>query len=293
MTIRHLKIFIAVADCGKMRKAAEKLFISQPSVSQAIKDIEDYYDVKLFERLSQRLYITESGKQLLSYARYIVDTFDNMENAIMSSKSTPKIKIGGSVTVGTVMLHDLVRELSEKIQGIDIQITIDNTSNIEKLICSGELDTAIVEGMIDSNEVMKIPVCKDELVLIAGRPHKFFSLDKIELSDLENQSLISREAGSMDRNQFEQLLHEKNITMRKTWSCTNTEAIKNAVTAGFGIAILSKRLVQKEVDEGSLRILPIDGVKVEREFKLIYHKNKFISEPIKYFIEMCKNDIIN
>ena len=85
MNIRHLKIFITVADCGKMSEAAEKLFISQPSVSQAIKEIEDYYGVKLFERLSKKLYITDSGKLLLRYARHIVGSFNEMESALKNS----------------------------------------------------------------------------------------------------------------------------------------------------------------------------------------------------------------
>ena len=135
MTIRHLRIFIAVADCGTMRKAAEELYISQPSVSQAIREIEEYYHVRLFERLSKRLYITESGKSMLSYARHIVSAFNNMEEAMNNAESEPKIRIGSSVTVGTVLLNDWVTELERQIPDIDVRVTVNNTTAIEGGIC--------------------------------------------------------------------------------------------------------------------------------------------------------------
>ena len=100
MTIRHLQIFVAVADCGKMRAAAERLHISQPSVSQAVRELESYYNIKLFERLSQRIYITETGKKLLPYARHIIDSFETMEGFINDTSSGNVIRVGGSVSVG-------------------------------------------------------------------------------------------------------------------------------------------------------------------------------------------------
>ena len=287
MTIRHLRIFIAVADCGTMRKAAEELYISQPSVSQAIREIEEYYHVRLFERLSKRLYITESGKSMLSYARHIVSDFDNMEEAMNNAESEPKIRIGSSVTVGTVLLNDWVTELERQIPDIDVRVTVNNTTAIEGGICKSELDLAVVEGVVQNEEIISRIICKDEIVIIVNRQHPYAG-KKITIEMLNGQPLISREQGSAERNQFERLMAENDIHMEKKWCCTNTEAIKRAVMAGKGIAILSKRLVEKEVEQGKLHIVTVDNVHVERNFKLIYHKNKFITPQMMAFEQICK-----
>lgn len=289
MTIRHLRIFITIVECKTMRKAAEKLYISQPAVSQAISELEKYYGVKLFERLSQRLYITEAGETLLSYARHIVSSFEDMESAMFDASSKMTIKIGGSVSIGTTMLIDIVKKFEEEIPGIDVRVTVNNTSTIENKVCLSELDLAIVEGCLQSDEIIQIPVYNDELVMVVGKDHSFWDRQCISISELHNQDVISREEGSANRNQFEQLLIENKIKINKKWSCTNTEAIKNLVKDGKGIAIISKLLIKKEIEEKKLRIVNVDNIKVYRESKLIYHKNKYISPQMKKFIEICKN----
>lgn len=289
MTIRHLKIFIAVAECGRMRKAAELLYISQPSISQAIRELEEYYNVKLFERISQKLHITEEGILLLSHAQHIVDSFNNMELDMKNTGRSTKLRIGGSVSVGTYLINDIIHHLENKIHNIDNFVTINNTLEIEKMICRSELDVAIVEGIIENKDIVKIPFCEDELVIVAGKNHPFYNQDQLTLSDLEGQSLLSRESGSSNRNQFEQLLADHNINVVKKWTCTNTEAIKNAVINGRGIAILSKMIIKDECEKGTLKILNFKDISIKRQIKLIYHKNKYISKPIKELIDMCSN----
>ncbi len=287
MTIRHLRILIAVADCGTMRKAAEQLYVSQPSVSQAIREMEEAYHVRLFERLAKRIYITESGTAMLSYARHIVSAFDHMEETMHRTGSEPKIRIGGSVTVGTVLLEQWVTALEAQIPDIDVRVTVDNTTAIEDKICKSELDLAVVEGVVQSDEIVSRLICKDEIVMVVSKTHPYAG-KRITMQMLHGQPLISREQGSADRNQFERLMAENQIRMEKKWCCTNTEAIKRAVIAGKGIAILSKRLVEREVRQGALQILSIAHVHVTRDFKLIYHKNKFITPQMQAFQAICE-----
>ena len=289
MTIRHLKIFITVARCGKMRRAAELLYISQPSVSQAIRELEEYYNVKLFERISQKLHITEEGTLLLSHAQHIVDSFENMELDMKNIGKSTKIRVGGSVSVGTYLMNDIIERLESNIPNIDTFVTINNTFEIENMICRSELDVAIVEGIIKNPNIIKIPFCEDELVMVVGKTHPFYSKNQLSISDLEGQSLLSREPGSSDRNQFEQFLAEHNINVIKKWTCTNTEAIKNAVITGKGIAILSKMLIKDECEKGKLKILNFKDVSIKRQIKLIYHKNKYISKPIEELINICSS----
>lgn len=286
MTIRHLKIFIAVAECGSMRKASEVLFISQPSISQAISELEKHYNIKLFERLSKRLYITEDGKLLLNYARHIVNEFDNLENVMLGRNKCKRLRIGASVSVGTCLINDIIRKLKNRISNLDIYVNINNTSKIEEMILKNELDVGIVEGVIESRDIVRLPICEDELVVVAGKDHILSNKDMISANMLKDQDFISREDGSNDRNQFEHFLSSKNIEVNRKWICTNTEAIKNAVIEGNGLAILSKMVIEKEVKEGKIKIINVEDVKITRQIKLIYHKNKYLTDEINELIKI-------
>ena len=287
MTIRHLQIFVAVADCGKMRAAAERLHISQPSVSQAVRELESYYNIKLFERLSQRIYITETGKKLLPYARHIIDSFETMEGFINDTSSGNVIRVGGSVSVGTRLLPPMIKSLENEVPDVDVCVIVDNTAAIEGKIQRSELDIAVVEGIVRSDELVKKDIYDDELVIVVGPEHELFNHPGIKLKELTKHALISRESGSVERNQFEQFLLEHDIKMKNKWSCSNTETIKKAVLNGEGIAILSRMVIEKEIAAGEVRVLNVENTRMKRKIKLIYHKNKYISQSMKQFIDIC------
>lgn len=289
MNIRHLRIFITVADCGKMSTAAEKLFISQPSVSQAIKEIEDYYSIKLFERLSKKLYITENGELLLKYARHIVKSFDEMEANLKNVGESISLRIGATITVGTCMLNKIISRYEKENKNITTKVVVNNTNVIEKMILNSELDIGIVEGRIDNNDIIKIPIYNDKLVLVSGKNHDFYYKKEISIKELVGQNIISREEGSGARDSFHRILDEYNIDVNLKWSSTNTEAIKNAVIAGQGLAVLSTLIIENEVKNGILRIIPIKEIDISREIFVAYHKNKFISSYLNKFIKNVRD----
>ena len=288
MNIRHLKIFITVADCGKMSEAAEKLFISQPSVSQAIKEIEYYYGVKLFERLSKKLYITKSGELLLRYARHIVDAFDEMELDLKNSGENICLHIGATVTVGTCMLNEIINRFEEENKDVSTKIVVNNTNVIENMLLHSDLDIGIVEGRVDNKDLVKIPIYNDRLVLVAGKNHEFYYKDEINIEDLTGQDMIFREEGSGARESFDLILEENNISVNKKWNSTNTEAIKNAVIGGQGLGILSTLIIENELKNDTLHIVPIKNIDILREICIVYHKDKFISDHLKKLIECIK-----
>ena len=135
---------------------------------------------------------------------------------------------------------------------------------------------------------MKIPLCQDELVIVVGPNHPFYSMDMIKLEDLQGMTMISREDGSSTRNQYEQLLNESGIEIYQKMKSTNTEAIKNIVKQGKELAILSRMLVEPEIQAEELKILKVEDKKVIREIQLIYHQNKYIHESLANLIEECK-----
>ena len=178
MTIRHLRIFIEVVDSGKMSTAASRLFISQPTVSQAIKELEEHYGGLLFERLSKKLYITEKGQRLLSYARNVVKQFDDMEEMMIQDSHVKKIKIGATNTVGNCILGDVINAFKEINPQTEIYSYVNNTKNIEEKLLRSELDIAIIEGRVKSPDLISIPELNDFLVLICSARHPLLRKDR-------------------------------------------------------------------------------------------------------------------
>lgn len=287
MTIRHLKIFIAVCDYGKMSLAAEKLFMAQPSVSQAIAEIEQHYGVKVFERLSKKLYITEAGENLLKYARHIVSSFEEMEENLLNKSSSISLKIGATITVGTCVLNDILNDFKMKKPNINTQVFVENTNQVEEMILKSSLDIGIVEGIIKSQDIITIPIVSDELILVCSPSHEFSSLDSINAEKLNNQDFILREEGSGTRELFEKKIEKMGITINKKWVCNNSEAIKNAVISNQGLTVISQMLVRKEIEDKRLHAVKISDIKLARNFYLAYHKNKYLSDNLKSFISTC------
>lgn len=287
MTIRHLEIFTTVADAGSMSKAAKLLHISQPGISQAVSELERYYSIKLFERLSQKLYLTKEGELLLSFSRHILDSFDKMEEAMHHATQKTSLHIGCSVSVGTCLINEILDEAEKQLPNCSFQVTVTNSTHIEQAILDSQVDVGIVEGTIRNENLIVLPVCEDELVMVCGKDHPLARLDSISLPMLQNQDYASRESGSTDRNQFEQLLEEQNIHLNRTFRSTSTDAIKNAVLCGRGIALFSKRMVAREVSDGDMVILPLEGIRVTRNIHFVIHKNKYVSTEIETLQKIC------
>lgn len=288
MTIRHLKIFTAVADERGMSKAAKKLHISQPSISQAISELERYYGVKLFERLSQKIYLTKEGELMLSFSRHILDSFEHMEEAMDQAVKNTSLRIGCSVTVGTCLINDILDEAKKEMPDCVIHVVVDNSSEVERKILNNEVDLGIVEGLLTSKDLEVTPVFEDELAVVCGKGHPLAKKDRVTLDMLENEDYISRESGSAERNQVEKIFEDQGLKLRRIFCSTNTEAMKNAVIRGRGIAVFSRKMIEKELEKGNIIVLPLEEGKVKRNINLAIHKNKYRSEEIRILQEILE-----
>lgn len=287
MTLRHLRIFIVVCDTMNMTAAAESLFMSQSAVSQAIAELEKYYDVRLFERLSRKLYRTQAGEKLLSYARHITRMNVEMEKDMKALHETGFIRIGASVTVGAHVLPRLVSTFKRKSPETAIEVVEDNTEQIEKLILHDQIDIGLVEGETTSPDIVNRPFMNDELVLICGANHRLANLSSIEPEEIENEEFIMREKGSGTRKTFEDAMIANKLSWKVIWTCNNTDTIKMAVIEGLGVSVISKRAIKNEVASKLLFAITFNGIRINRKFKIIYHKNKYLTKPINNFIDLC------
>lgn len=290
MTIRHLTIFIAVADTGKMSAAAKQLYIAQPTVSQTIAEIESYYGIRLFERLSKKLYITPAGEQLLSYARHIVSLFEEMERGLRYTSQYPALRVGATITVGSCVLADIVNRFEEACPGVRVEVFVDNSSTIEEQILKSELDLALVEGKVKNPDLVVRPVIKDELVLICGQGHPFTQKEAVTAAELEGQPFILREPGSGTRELLEDWLEKLGIGIDRKWVCHSSNAIISAVEGGQGLSVISRRLVEEAAAAKKIHMAAVSDMDLSRDFSVVYHKNKFLSPPFTGFMEACKEE---
>lgn len=280
MTIRHLKIFIAVAETGSMSAAAQKLYLSQPTVSQAIQELERHYQIHLFDRLSRKLYITQDGLSLLSLAHQAVGQFDSLEKTMQEKHRISSLRLGSSITVGTCLIPSVIRDLEEQFPDIQIFSVVSNTREIEQKLLVSQLDAAVVEGNIESPDLVCIPVIHDRLVLCCGSSHEFYRQDCVYASQLEGQKFAMREPGSGTRRLFEQYLQNRDIRVKITWEANCPRTILNAVITNRVLTVMSSRLMGHDISRKRLRIFHNETEDWDRDFKLVYHKNKILTPEI-------------
>lgn len=286
MTIRDLEIFIAVAEKGQMGSAARELYISQPTVSHAITQIEEEYHVKLFDRLSKKLYITETGREFLGYAKHITSAFAEMEQFLHHASNQLRLCIGASLTVGSFFLSSIITKFEQENPNISIRVYIDNSMNIIQKISQGTLDIAVVEGNIKTKAIIAKDVYEDEMVLICGKSHPFASRDQVSLEDLAGNDFVLREEGSGTREFLTDLTEDRGIPIVEKWICHSSDSIINIVASGQGMSILSKSLL---THQDHVKQIAINDFPLKRNFKIIYHKDKFLSTPLKRLIAEIEN----
>lgn len=287
MTLRHFKIFITVCDTMNMTAAAEKLFISQSAISQAVGELEKYYGVKLFERISRKLYLTKAGEKLSSYARHMIRMNRDIEADMKALRENGFIRLGASVTVGSTILPPLVANFLAQNAKTQIEVFEGNTEQVEKRLLSDRTDIGLVEGDIQSADIRTTPFLEDELVLICRKAHAFAKKRLIQPEELEREPFIIREQGSGTRKTFERVMAEHGLSWRAAWVCNNADTIKAAVAAGLGVSVISGRAVAAEAATGRLLVRPIAGMRFLRSFRIAYHKNKYLTEYMRSFMDFC------
>lgn len=280
MTIRHLTIFLAVAEYGTMSAAAEHLYLSQPTISQAIRELEKHYNGLLFERLGKKLYLTDRGTLLLPQARELVNRFTEVEELMLNQGQTSILKLGSTLTVGTCLTPTVMLKLEESTPGLEVHAYVSNTLEIEQKLLKSELDAAVVKGEIQSPDLVVIPIIDDCLVLAAGKHHPFYERSLIFSDELNGQPFAMREKGSGTRQLFENYADKHKLLLKVTWEANCPRTILNAVLYNKVLSVMSLRLMPHEIRHQRLRIFHNEDLEWNRTFKLVYHKNKFLTPAI-------------
>ena len=285
MTIRHLKVFICVCKHSNMTKAAEELFIAQPAVSNTIAEIEKNYNVKLFERINKRLFLTDEGKSLLIKAQEVVAAFDEFEELALNSSKKPTLKIGSSLTIGKQKLPWLLRTLKEAFENIDFQVSINQTSVIESKILNGTLDFAFIQGKpSDPNINSKLVDC-NTLIAVCGK--KYNMPDTVTLKELCKYELLLREDESVSREFLDHIFALENLVVTPVMESISNQALISAAAQNLGVTIMPEALLTRQLTNGGLRKITVSDYEFTRNSYLIHHKDKSFGSIKKEIFDFC------
>lgn len=285
MTIRHLRIFVTVCECASITGAAERLYMTQPAVSLAIKELEGNYGIKLFDRLTRRIQITSDGKRMLDYAIHVVTLFDEMEQAIKNPDAAGEIKIGSSLTIGSCLLPEYMNKLDGQYPHIKLRVTVDNSDRIIRSVREGSLDVGLVEGAVNDESLIVKAFMEDRLIAVCGAAHPFAHGGRICLDDFLAQPLLLRERGSGTRELFQSAVTLLGKEIEPVWESVSTNALIRAVETGNGVSVLPEKLVSEYIGTKLIRV-NLESPSLSRCFYLIYHKNKYLSAGIRSLMKI-------
>lgn len=289
MTIRHIRIFLSVFENGcNTTKAAQALHMTQPAVSLAIRELEQYYGVQLFDRMGRRLIITPAGQQFFEYASHIEDLFDSMEKGMRNWDSFGILRIGASITIGSQFLPRYVKAFYSRYPGTEVKVLVAPSDLLEEKVLKSELDFALIEGLTHHPSLIKEPYLEDRLAVICSCS-AFPQGAALSVSEFRRQKFLLREPGSGTREVFDRVLEEAGLSVDPSWEATSTTALVNAVINGLGIAVLPYRMILGPMQQGLIHTVRVEGLDFKRRFHMVFHKEKYLTSSAKAFMDLCRN----
>lgn len=287
MTLRHLTIFLKVYQQQHITQAAEQLNLTQPTVSLAIKELETYYGIRLFERLGRGVAPTEAGRELYRYAVHITSLFDEMETRMRNWDSMGVLRVGSSITIGTHILPSLIQSFQTSFPGMQVEAHISNSGEIENRLLSNQIDVGLIESKPAHAELYSVPFLQDSLCALTAPDHPLATRPSVTLKDLADYPFLMREKGSAVRDMVDSSLALQQIAIRPRWESTSTQAMIKGVAAGLGVAVLPRVMVQEAAGKGDVVMLPLTPPLLRR-LHLVYHKQKYISPSLQNWITLCQ-----
>lgn len=267
LNLHLLRMFFAVVRTGSFSRAAEILNISQPTISKGVRDFELQIGCRLLNRSPKGVVPTSEGLALSRHAEalFAAERAAEEELSALRGLHNGSLRIGASTTIATYMIARYLGAFHRAHPGIDLHLVSANTRDIAEQMADQEIDIGLVEGPVEDGNLVAQPWRTDIMQLIAAQDHAFAAAtDPIEPKRLENEILIVREPGSGSREVVTQALSQHGIEPARTLEIGSTAAIKQAVAAGLGVAIVSAASVRDQIRLGRLKIIPIRGVFIER-----------------------------
>jgi len=294
MSDRRLKVFHTVARLLSFTKAAEELHMTQPAVTFQVRQLEEYFNTRLFDRTHNKVNLTPAGERVAEFAERIFDLYAEMESGVrdLTGEISGALTIGASTTIAEYMLPALLGEFKNQYPDINLRLKVSNSEGIVSMVEHNVIDLGVVESAVNNKNLI-VEVChEDQLVLVAAPDHELVKRGgKVNASDIVRYPFVSREEGSGTRDVVMQYLMEHKVSpgdMTFSLELGSPEAIKGAVEAGMGITILSRSIIGKELKLKMLAELPLDPPLV-RPFSFVRQRQKFRVTVMEKLLEFAQS----
>lgn len=294
MTLRHLRVFLAVYQTQNVTRAAERLHMTQPTVTRAVQELERYYGVRLFERINRRLYITQSGRQLYARAVHIVGSFDQMEKELKNWDEFGLLRIGATPTLASVLLPKTLMTFEKKHPKLRVRCSVENGTHLQEALADDRLDFALIEGEVAAEHLHAEPFSEDRLILLLPPDDPRRNAPALTLRELAESPLLLREKGSMGRSFLDRVFAAHDLPLEPLMESISTHAIIQAVHAGLGISFLPQRLIRHSVESGFVATRAVDDEPFVRRNFAVWHEDKFLTRSARELLEdfrRCSADL--
>lgn len=292
MADRRLQVFATVARLLSFTKAAESLHMTQPAVTFQIRQLEEYFNTRLFDRTHNRITLTEAGELVKQYADRIIALYKEMDNDVrtLTGDIQGPLLIGASTTIGEYFIPGIVGSYQSSFPDVKIRLHVANTNGIIHMVENNEIDIGIVEGPVNNKNLVKEVIWHDELVLVCPVGHALTTHSKVAIPDVLDYPFISREEGSGTREVVENYLAKRKVdpdSVNIIMEFGSPESIKSAVSAGLGVSILSAATMEKELALNSLSAIPLSPP-IKRTFSIVYQRQKFRLRAMEEFLTFAR-----
>ena len=292
MADRRLQVFYTVARLLSFTKAAETLHMTQPAVTFQVRQLEDHFDTRLFDRTHNRVALTEAGRKAYEYAEEIFSLYAEMENTVkeLTGDVSGALTMGASTTIAEYMLPALLRGFTVEFPDINLRLKVSNTEGIVSMVENSMIDLGVVEGPV-ANKNLLVEVCRvDQLVVVVPPGHEVADRESISLEEVMNYPFICREEGSGTREVI--LDHMLGLGLDRnnlnvSLELGSPESIKGAVEAGMGISIASLATLEKELKLGTLVAVTLDPP-MERSFSFVRQRQKFRLRAMEKLLDYAR-----
>ena len=286
MNNEALKTFVTLAEVKNFTKTAELLLMSQPSVSLHIKNLEKEFQTQLFLRSPKFLKITPTGEILYDRAKQIITIYEQTKQDILEQHNIIKgeLKIGASFTIGEYILPSLLTDLQKDYPDLELQVNIGNTEEIVQSVRLFQVDIGLIEGQTNEKELSVHPFLQDELFIISSNDHKLANKNDVTISDLQNQSWITRESGSGTGEYLNHVIRSNGLKVKSLLTISSNQGIKETVINGMGLSLLSRSVIERDVRHRNLSIIKLKNHSFNRTLSYVYSPIMADKKNVKTFI---------
>lgn len=292
MADRRLQVFHAVARLLSFTKAAETLHMTQPAVTFQIRQLEEYFNTRLFDRVHNRISLTEAGTLVYGYADRIFDLYAEMDRSVreITGEVNGSLTIGASTTIAEYMLPALLGDFKDSYPDVTIHLKVSNTEGIVSMVEHNTIDLGVVESQVGNRNLVVEPCRDDHLVVIVPPNHALATRNKLCFQDILEFPFICREEGSGTREvigEYMGNLDSCTTGLKIAMELGSPEAVKGAVEAGMGVSVVSSATIQKELRLQTLIAIPLDPPLL-RPFSFVHQKQKFRLRLIEELLEFAR-----